>query len=43
MPTESAAERQSSAAAAALRDKKLLKTDIAAAVGCSDWFGDQPS
>ena len=29
----------SSAAAAALSDKILLKTNIAAAVGCSDWFG----
>jgi hypothetical protein len=34
-----AAEQPSSAAAAALNDKKLLKTNIAAAVGCSDWFG----
>jgi hypothetical protein len=33
------AERPSSAAAAALSDKKLLKASIAAAVGCSDWFG----
>jgi hypothetical protein len=30
------AEQPSSAAAAALNDKKLLKTSIAAAVGCSD-------
>jgi hypothetical protein len=33
------AEQPSSAAAAALNDKKLLKTNIAAAVGCSGWFG----
>src|SRR5262249_12994873 len=33
------AEQPSSAAAAALSDKKLRQTNIAAAVGCSDWFG----
>ena len=42
-PTDSSrislAEQPSSTAAAALNDKKLLKTNIAAAVGCSDWFG----
>jgi hypothetical protein len=32
-------EQPSSAAAAALNDKKLLKTNTAAAVGCSDWLG----
>ena len=31
------AEQPSSAAAAALNDKKLRQTNIAAAVGCSDW------
>jgi hypothetical protein len=33
------AEQLSSAAAAALNDKKFRQTNIAAAVGCSDWFG----
>jgi hypothetical protein len=33
-------EQPSSAAAAALGDKKLRQTNIAAAVGCSDWFGE---
>ena len=34
--------RQSSAAAAALSDCELRKTVIAAAVGCSGWFGVTP-
>jgi hypothetical protein len=37
--TFNAAEQPSSAAAAALSDEKLRQTNIAAAVGCSDWFG----
>ena len=37
--TASDAERISSAAAAALSDKKLRQTKIAADVGCSTWFG----
>jgi hypothetical protein len=39
MTPSSVAERPSSAPATALNGKKLLKTNIAAAVGCSDWFG----
>jgi hypothetical protein len=38
-PAPPPAERRSSAAAAALSAKKLRQTNIAAAVGCSDWFG----
>jgi hypothetical protein len=34
-----AAEQPSLAAAAALNDKKLCQTSIAAAAGYSDWFG----
>jgi hypothetical protein len=33
------AEQPSSAAAAALSDNQLRQTNIAAAVGRSDWFG----
>jgi hypothetical protein len=33
------AERSRSAAAAAMSDKELRLTNIAAAAGCSDWFG----
>src|SRR5262249_33716793 len=36
----SCAQRPSSAAAAALRNRELSRTRIAAAVCCSDWFGD---
>ena len=39
-PRSGLVQQPSSAAAAALNDKKLLKTKIAAAVGCSGWFGD---
>ena len=35
-PRSGLVQQPSSAAAAALKDKKLLKTNIAAAVGCSD-------
>jgi hypothetical protein len=38
-PTSCAAEQPNSAAAAALSDKKLRQTNVAAADGCSDWFG----
>ena len=33
------AERLNSAAASALSDKKLRRTNSAAAVGCGGWFG----
>jgi hypothetical protein len=36
------AERTNVVAAAALSDKEPWKTKIAAAVGCSDWFGRHP-
>jgi hypothetical protein len=39
VPSRLSRERQSSAAAAALNDKKLPKTNIAAAVGSSGWVG----